>query len=419
MRVPVPVVVALVALVSAVPARAQDDLPHTIVFDSYMTPAAGAETLLTLQHLTAAAEDRWLPLKLGEERSRIRHTLGILYRTAKVLALDVPQDHFLMVAAHEVFGHGARLRELGNGRIRYGFDAPPPYGDGEAFTSFFGEFPSSPLANLNVSASGIEAQHVLADAVADRAASRGRIHYREAWLYFESRLTGITYILSASPRSSPGHDIADFLDGFHDACISPCEPITRLTLQRRALFALADPLLYYSLYGFASSYIGGGNPTGPMPLLPVGGGMRLLPSIGFAIAPYGTEWTARLLFQHPTVRQSGVLLNRIMFRIGDTGAGTTWAAGLRGMDVARFRGLRIDVNADVWRQPPLLAGVTSDPQHTGGGATATVVLPFPRFLWPPWVNGIHVTAGYKSEGYVPGEQLSGGLVLRAGLQISP
>ena len=29
-----------------------------------------------------------------------------------------------MVVAHEVFGHGARFRELGDGRIRYGFDAP-------------------------------------------------------------------------------------------------------------------------------------------------------------------------------------------------------------------------------------------------------------------------------------------------------
>ena len=42
------------------------------------------------------------------------------------MALDMPQDHLLMVVAHEVFGHGARFRELGDGRIRYGFDAPHP-----------------------------------------------------------------------------------------------------------------------------------------------------------------------------------------------------------------------------------------------------------------------------------------------------
>ena len=96
-----------------------------------------------------------------------------------------------MVVAHEVFGHGARFRELGDGRIRYGFDAPIPYGSGDAFTRFNGLFPVSPLANLNVSAAGIEAQHSLADAIAERAVARGRLHYREAWLYFESRMTAV------------------------------------------------------------------------------------------------------------------------------------------------------------------------------------------------------------------------------------
>jgi hypothetical protein len=72
---------------------------------------------------------------------------------------------------------------------------------------------------------------------------------------------------------------------------------------------------------------------------------------------------------------------------------------------------------DVWRQPPVLADKTSDPQTTGAAATATFVLPLPRLLRSDWSRGIHVTAGYKSEGYMPGEQLSGGLVLRAGLQV--
>jgi hypothetical protein len=274
-------------------ARAQESVPRAFVFDSYMTPTAGAQTVLTIHHLMASAEDRWLPRKIGQERTRPALALGILYRTGKFMALDLPQDHFLMVAAHEVFGHGARFRELGEGRIGYGFDAPIPYGPGEAFTSFRGEFPISPLASLNVSASGIEAQHSLADAIAETAVARGRIHYREAWLYFESRLTAMSYILSASPHSDPGHDVADYLDAFEEACTESCTPPTRKYVQNRALGALADPLLYYSLYGFAASYIGGANTTAPVPMIPTGVGMRLLPSLGFALAPYGTEWVLR------------------------------------------------------------------------------------------------------------------------------
>jgi hypothetical protein len=418
------VAVALATLVSPYAVHAQESAPsHVIVFDTYMTPAAGAQGLLTLQHLLASAEDKWLPKKIGEERSRPTLALGILYRGGKLLGLDVPQDHFLMVAAHEVFGHGARFRELGVGRIGYGFEAPIPYGSGEAFTSFAGEFPISPLASLNVSASGIEAQHALADAITEKAVERGRIHYREAWLYFESRLTGMSYILSASPHSEEGHDVADYLETFEIACTAPCAPPTRRHVQRRALLALADPLLYYSLYGFAASYVGMGNTTSPIPMIPIGHGARILPSIGYSLAPYGTEWTVRSTFRTGKrgegrgKRFPGVTLASLAVRVGSTGATSTWGVGVRAADVVRIRGLRVDAGVDVWRQPELLADKTSDPLHTGAGGTATVVVPLPRWLRSPWTNGLYVTAGFKSEGFIPGEQLSGGGVLRAGLRV--
>ena len=405
------------AFVSAT-ALAQSSAPYTVVFDSYMTPAAGAQGLLTVQHLLATAEDRWLPLKIGAERSRPGLALGIFYRAGKFLALDMPQDHFFLVVAHEVFGHGARFRELGDGSIRYGFDAPIPYGSGDAFTRFNGLFPVSPLADLNVSAAGIDAQHALADAIAERAVARGRLHYREAWLYFESRLAAVSYLLSASPASSEGHDVADFLDAFEKACIAPCSPLTRNYVQRRALLALADPLLYYSMYGLAVSYIGNGTTTGPMPLIPVGGGVRLMPSLGYALAPYGAEWSLRTSFlTGQKDERRGQRAHGVTLRVGNTGAASTWGVSARAADVVRVRGLRIGLAADVWRQPELLADHTSDALRTGAGAVATVVVPLPRVLRSRWSEGIHVAAGYKSQGFVPGEQLSGGAVVRAGIAL--
>src|SRR5918995_6059647 len=376
MRVPTVrrLVFALTVLMAPFVASAQTAVPYVVVFDSYMSPAAGAEGLLTVQHVLASVEDRWLPLKIGAERSRPAFALGILYRTGKFFALDMPQDHFLLVVAHEYFGHGARFRELGDGRLRYGFDAPIPYGSGDAFTKFNGRFPVSPLANLNVSAAGIEAQHSLADAITERAVARGRLHYREAWLYFESRMAGMSYILSASPISAEGHDAADYLETFEEACTAPCEPLTRNYVQRRALLALADPMLYYALYGLAVSYIGNGGTTGPMPLIPVGGGVRVLPSLGYAMAPYGTEWTVRAAFQQEQRAKSQERrFTSVAVRVGNTGASSTWGINARMADALRFRGLRIAIVADVWRQPEVLADKTSDPQSVGAGALATTV----------------------------------------------
>jgi hypothetical protein len=381
-----------------------------------MTPAAGAQDLVALQHVMASAEDRWVPHRFGTENSRPGLALGILYRSGKFLALDVPQDHMLMVVAHEVFGHGARFRELGDGRIGYGFDPPIPYGSGDAFTSFNGRFPLSPLAHLTASSSGIEAQHSLADAITERAVARGSIHYREAWLYFESRLTGMTYILTASPNSSEGHDVADFLEIFEGQCTAPCSPLTRRYVQQRALLALADPLLFYSLYAVTASYIGNGNTSGPMPLISIGRGMRVLPSLGYALAPYGAEWTARAAFQADARAQNQRRrLTSIALRVGNTGASATWGASAHVADVVRVWTLRVGATVDVWRQPDLFADHTSDSLVMGAGAAATVAVPLPHFLRSPWSDFIQVTAGYKSQGYVPGEQLSGGPVFRAGI----
>jgi hypothetical protein len=406
-------------VVAAADVLAQDVPPHAVVFDYYMSPNAGAPDLLTLQHVLSTEEDRWLPRKIGQERSRPALALGILYRSGKFLALDVPQDHFLMVVAHEVFGHGARFRELGDGRIGYGFDAPIPYGSGNAFTRFNGRFPVSPLASLNVSASGIEAQHSLADAIAERAVARGRLHYREAWLYFESRVTGMTYILSASPHSSRGHDVADFLDTFADACTEPCSPLTRRQVQQRALLALADPMLFYAIYAFSGSYVGNGQTTGPMWMIPLSRSTGVLPSLGYSLAPYGAEWTARFAIRTAERAKRGEWrLTSATVRVGNTGSSTTVAFAARASDVARLLGWPIDVGVDLWRQPAVLAEKTSDPLHFGAGATATIVVPLPRRVRVPWVNGLIVTGGYKSEGFIPGEQLSGGAYLRAGVTIA-
>jgi hypothetical protein len=111
------------------------------------------------------------------------------------------------------------------------------------------------------------------------------------------------------------------------------------------------------------------------------------------------------------------MITNVTWRIGNTGASTTWAVGARARDVLRLKGLLIGVTVDIWRQPVVLARKTSDPLELGAGATATVVLPLPRRLRASWIGGLIVTGGYKSEGYIPGEQLSGGGYLRAGIQI--
>src|SRR4026209_772939 len=82
-----PLLFVCAVLATPCDAYAQAAASHSVVFDSYMTPAAGAEGVLTLQHVLTTVEDRWLPIKLGDERSRPALALGILYRSGQFFAL--------------------------------------------------------------------------------------------------------------------------------------------------------------------------------------------------------------------------------------------------------------------------------------------------------------------------------------------
>jgi hypothetical protein len=291
---------------------------------------------------------------------------------------------------------------------------PIPYGPGGGETTFEGDLPPTPASFLAIASSGIEAQNVMADALADASLGRGRMHYREAWLYFESRFTGLTYILSASEESSEGHDVAAFLRIVREACTAPlCTPITEKSLKRRALLILADPLLYSALYNVVGSYVIGGSSTSAVPLIPLGASFRYMPALGFQLAPYGTEWTMR----HVLIGWGRTLSFSV--RVGDTGASSPWGIGVRTYDTLVRKNLRVSLSADVWQQPSLDAELISAPLETGGAASATVVLPFNRVSRINWLRGVYVVAGYKAAGFISGERLTSGPILRAGVTIEP
>jgi hypothetical protein len=404
----------VVSLLSVSPTfSAAQDQPYAVVLDRYLTPAAGAVDLLAVQRVVTTLEDRWLPPARFDESTPVRRTLGIGYRFGKWLGLDLPQDHFLMVVAHEMAGHGARLREIGATSISYGFDAPPPYGDGGAVTRFRGNVAVTRADVLGIDTAGIEAQNVLADAIGRQALVPGALHHREAWLYLESRLAGLRYIHSVSPRSAAGHDVASFLEDFNEGCDPPaCTPITASTLKRRALLMLADPMLAYSAYGWAVSYLVQGRAAVAAPMIPLGRDVRYLPALRFEMTPYGTEWST----EHYLAR-SGRLTSASL-RVGDTGGPRAWGLGVRAADVVQRARVRVGFQADVWRQPMLDAPPDALSLSTGALGAVTVHMSLGR-SGAAERAGLLLQGGYKSDGFVRGERLHAGPVARVGLTFRP
>jgi len=405
--------IAAGVLAPAPPAVAQTSSPAPVVVDRDMTPAAGAADVLAAQRLISSFEDRLLPARFSEA-TRLTHALGIAYRLGKWAAIDLPQDSFLMVAAHEVFGHGARLREIGASGVRYRFEAPPPYGAGSAATMFNGLSPGAAARAdlLAIDTAGIEAQNVLADDIGEQALARGSLSYRAAWLYAQSRIAGLLYIRGVSAQSSPGHDVADFLHDVNDGCVPPaCAPLDESTLKNRAMAMLADPMLAFSAYGFAVNYIVHGRTDTTVPMVSLPHGLRYLPAVGFSMTPQGTEWTTVHSFR------AGGRLTQFTVRIGDTGAERTWGLGVRAARVAQRGRIDADLSADVWRQPALDATPSATRLMTGGLVATTIRVALGGSKKSSRV-GLVGQAGYKSDGFVSGERLRAGAIIRAGLTIA-
>jgi hypothetical protein len=136
-----------------------------------MSPGAGATVTNGVARLVAYGEDQFVPVRLFSDEGKLRRGTNAGYRLLKLALFDDPQENWLRVANHEVFGHGGRLRELFDGHISYKLPAPPPYGPGGGATFF--EFSRTPTVEeiLAVGVGGMEANYVMARAIAQDALS--------------------------------------------------------------------------------------------------------------------------------------------------------------------------------------------------------------------------------------------------------
>ena len=381
-------------------AQPQEPMPTPVLFDRDMTAGAGATVTIALGRLVAHAEDRFVPLKLFEERGRLRRGANATYRLAKLALFDEPQENWFRVANHEVFGHGGRLRELFDGHIGYSLPAPPPYGRGGGATFFEFDRPPTVEEVLAVSAGGMEANYVAARALAQDALTGGQWHYRDARRYLYSEYDTIRYILDTHGLEKSGHDVGDFIRVYNDLAADVGEkPLSARGLRRSVLASFANPLIAYSYYSTFVSYVWEGHTYAPVPMIPLGA-TRYLPMVRYHLTSFGTEFVIDNTFV-----RNGRFFD-VTIGAGQTIGARTWSIGLQGTRLASIRGWSIDGEGTVWHRPEwgeqFAATVHRNIAERRGRALALVV-----------------QAGFKTDGYMPGDRLRKGAIVRVGAALIP
>ena len=396
------VLVAAVALIlwDAMAAGAQTATSATpVLLDPDMTAGAGATVTNAVARLVAGAEDRLVPLRLFEERGRLRQSANAAYRFTKLALFDEPQENWFRVANHEVFGHGARLRELFDAHIAYQLPAPPPYGRGGGATFFeFGETPTVEEA-LAVTVGGMEANYVLARALSQDAMTDGEWHYRDARRYLYSEYDTVRYVLGTNGLEPEGHDVGDFIRIYNGLATRLGEKtLSARTLRRRALVSFANPLIAYSYYSTFISYVWSGHTSAPVPMLRFGA-TRYLPMARFHLTSFGTEFVIDNAFV-----RNGRFVD-VTVGAGHTIGARTWSVGLQGTRLVSVKRWTIDGSATLWHRPEwgdeLTAAARRDVARRGGRTLALLL-----------------QGGWKAEGYMPGDRLHEGAFLRVGAALS-
>ncbi len=410
-------------VLAPVPAVAQADVAHPIFVDDRGAVATGAASLLGAHDAVTTGLAAVIPARLGAEASAAGKVGGVTYRLARLSLVELPLSLLATVAVHEVFGHGARLREFDYPSVEYVIEAPYPYGGGSGATVY--ALPAGrvipPTETAAIATAGIESDALTAHWLAQRWLGRGSLTLGEATRYLLAQLDALGYPLDASDSrmlfgDDDGHDVDRYIGEINaaDAGRPGAEPLTARTVRRRTLLGLVNPNHAFALWAVFGAYLAQGRDRLAVPALRLGGDVRYLPLARYSLTPFGGEYRVDQMF----VRQGRGLT--ITARLGDGKLPGRWGVGAMLSGVTLGSSVAFDAQVDLWRRAAFsLGGSALTPVDEGLAAGAIVT-----GRWLPKAGGVRIgpyalglsgQLGYKSAGYVEGERLDRGAVWRVGL----
>lgn len=397
-----PLLVAVVPLRSLQGQEPGSELPSVVLLDPSLSVFAGTTTLRAAADGLYALEGAYVPVRFGDEDGVASKVGGIGFRLARLALLDEPLAVLHTIARHELAGHGGRIRQLGGDVLGYEIGLPPPYGDGGGAVRFAFEDPA-PLELAAVTAAGLESALVDARGLEERWVARGRMDVREGLRYLHDLLEVVGYIQDAGGVGvEEGHDVENYIALVNGAATSgvPGDAVTAGGLEDAASLELLNPTVYWALYGVLGRYLVGGERDAPIPALEIGG-LRMMPTIHVRLAPFGREYAAGVAAAwEGRVLRAGV-------RIGDGPWGRFDGVELEGRRLHAGPRLTLGARAGLWRQFELPA--PSPETGVGGMAVVRATVSVRALPVSPVVE-----LGGKTEGYVPGEDLAGGVIARVG-----
>lgn len=340
----------LIAMALAATVHSEDRLlapaNYELCYDINMSPYAGGEDLLFSTRLIEAGTT-YIAEKTGSPTSK--SLLAKSVRLGELVAFYLPLNFFTTIVQHEVFGHGYRIRDINHGKISvsgYRFDFPPPYGSGNAETSF--TFNPSKITTNDLtclSMAGIEAQFILAFETKFKWLEARRIDPRQSALYIVSQFVLNLYASAEGLEEYEldGHDLHSYVESLNYTYTA--NRLTTSHIQALSWINLIDPFAYYSIYSWFR-YIASGKET-KIPMIPMFGygylfGARL------GLTPFGPEY----YFENYLLKGNKPIY--FYLKGGNHAKNTYLGLGFFAPRIWTLNQWSLGARFDSWRQPKLL-----------------------------------------------------------------
>lgn len=366
-----------------------------LIVDKNYTPITGGTLFISLLRGYMKLDDYFYPDSKGDTNSYM-----ILGRMLK-FAIEGTVLSTMMVAQHEVFGHGWRAREFGVPVL--GYEIRPFSGSTELSAVAYNQLLLTEQAAI--STGGMEANTILAKQLRNHWLPTASLDEREGLFYLLTATDQTHYVVKTARRNtfSSGNDVIAYINEVNNWYGS--QVLTRHNLKNKVLIDLLDPFLWFSLYG-VGNYLYDGTQCFQYPMIPIGD-YQYLPGMRLALAPYGPEYQ---LINY--IRGNDYILQATL-RYGRTGKKDSMAVVLERSCLWVAGDLMFDGRLDIWGQPRVLVNYSYQTNRQIGGAIS--LTGHYRIAGCFEILG---QAGYKTSGFMPGESLKRGAILRIGFGFS-
>jgi len=339
-------------------------------FDGLLRPSMGADNYTSLFRL--ALWDKDALLRRWEQVPRVPSIVFGMTRLVEFALLDVPLAISAQTYAHEIHGHGGRIREFG-GATSYVFMPPFPYSMKTSYYTdpIFSRTPSDDEQIL-ITQGGLNLEGYQRRQVLMTAFEAGSLSHGDAVLYFGWALHLAGY------GALKGGDVTNWTSAMARKFGKNQQDLQRSYLISASIMELLDPLFLYSTYAMFVRFLVFGERRISTPGIAIRG-VRFWLSSHLGPVPWGVEYQLDVLAR--TRLFALAVTPRLGAGPGGSSGGLTLSA--RGFPIARD--VRLSAELDLWLQPELMT-------FSEGTVTATLNPP-PAPLLPGLGGHVEVTHG--------------------------